>query len=434
MKSKILTALLSVVIAVGLWFYVVTVISPNSDKEFNNIPVGIQGTKVLEERNLMIMSTDVTTVKLHLEGNRVDLNKLSSASITADVDVSKIYEAGTYELRYTTTFGDMPSSAFTVLEKTPGSVKVVVEEKVTKTIPVHIEYTGEVAQNHRAETDEVVLDVESVTITGPKSVIDTIAMARVDVKLDGNKESLNTKLPIILCNANKEPVDAQHVVTNVAEVVLSLRIVGIKEVPLVYEVLDGSGATKDTTKFVLSPATVKISGSDAQLATIDEIKLGTIDLSTILTDTQVKRDIKLPEGTEGVKIDSDVKQATIDVSFPALAIKTVTVSNIQVIGEPVGYKVSLETVSIDIQFRGPKANMEAFTEEDIVVTVDFSGAQEGTAEQVAVITWLDSKVGAINPDAEYVISAKIEKNVVIEPDPTPVITPEQTPEQTPDPA
>ena len=424
MKSKILTALLSVVIAVGLWFYVVTVISPNSDKEFNNIPIGIQGTKVLEERNLMIMSTDVSTVKLHLEGNRVDLNKLSSANITADVDASKIYEAGTYELRYTTTFGDMPSSAFTVLEKTPGSVTVVVEEKVTKTIPVHIEYTGEVAENHRAEKDEVVLDVENVTITGPKSVIDTIAMARINVELNGNKESLNTKLPIFLCDANKEPVDAQHVVTNVAEVVLSLRVVGIKEVPLVYEVLDGSGATKDTTKIVLSHATVKISGSDAQLAKIDKLDLGTIDLSTILTDTQVKRDIKLPEGIEGVKIDSDVKQATIDVSFPDLATKTVTVSNIQVVGEPVGYKVNLETPFIEIQFRGPKANMENFTEEDIVVTVDFSGAQEGTAEQVAVITWLDPKVGAINPDAEYVITATIEKNVVAEPEHTPVVTPD----------
>ena len=90
MKSKIVTALISLAIAILVWLYVVTVISPNSSKYFYNFEVGIQGSKLLEEQDLVIMSADISTVTLHLEGNRIDLNKLSSANIIVDVDVSKI--------------------------------------------------------------------------------------------------------------------------------------------------------------------------------------------------------------------------------------------------------------------------------------------------------------------------------------------------------
>jgi hypothetical protein len=120
MKSKLVTALISALIALAVWVYVVTVVSPNSDKHFYNVPVVAQGEALLTERGLMITHTDVTTTDLHLEGSRIDLNKLSSSNITATMDVSKIYEAGVHNLTYTTTFpGDVPSSAFTVLSKIP---------------------------------------------------------------------------------------------------------------------------------------------------------------------------------------------------------------------------------------------------------------------------------------------------------------------------
>ena len=39
MNNKFLTALLSIAIAIGLWFYVVTVVKPESTDTYYNIPV-----------------------------------------------------------------------------------------------------------------------------------------------------------------------------------------------------------------------------------------------------------------------------------------------------------------------------------------------------------------------------------------------------------
>ena len=55
-NNKILTALLSLAIAIGLWFYVVTVVKPESTNTYYNIPVVLEGENILlNNRNLMIV-------------------------------------------------------------------------------------------------------------------------------------------------------------------------------------------------------------------------------------------------------------------------------------------------------------------------------------------------------------------------------------------
>ena len=112
MKKKILTALLSLMISFGLWLYVITVVSPNSTNIFYNIPVILNGESVLTERELMITSVPSKEVTLKLEGNRSDLIKLDRSNIDIVVDLTKIYTAGTYRLRFDVGYpGDVRSDA-----------------------------------------------------------------------------------------------------------------------------------------------------------------------------------------------------------------------------------------------------------------------------------------------------------------------------------
>ena len=66
MKSKLLTLLLSVTIAFGLWLYVVTVVDPESESPYYDVPVVFDGLSVLSDRNLMIISGNTATVDLRL--------------------------------------------------------------------------------------------------------------------------------------------------------------------------------------------------------------------------------------------------------------------------------------------------------------------------------------------------------------------------------
>ena len=109
-RNKFVSALLSFVIALGLWLYVVTNVSVEYDTTFHDIPVQFEGETALEERELMITSGTDATIDLRLYGARTNLNKLNPSNITIKVDLSRIYDAGTHEVEYDIIYpGDVPA-------------------------------------------------------------------------------------------------------------------------------------------------------------------------------------------------------------------------------------------------------------------------------------------------------------------------------------
>lgn len=398
MKNKLVTALISAVIAFAVWVYVVTVISPNSDKNFYNIPVVTQGEALLLERGLMITDTDTSTTNLHLEGNRIDLNKLNSSNITVTMDVSKIYEAGTHELTYAVTF---PGNTITVLNKRPGTIKVVVEDRISKTVPVEIRYNGALAEDFVADKENIELNVEEITVAGPKSVVNQITAAVITLDLEGRSESISDNFTYTLCDAEGKPVDAKLIVTNVAEVNLTLRIMRVKEIALTLNVVEGGGATAQTSVITIDPPTIRISGSDVLLEGLESLELGTIDLREMPGDTELTFPIKLPEG---ITNETGVAEATVNVSFPKLATKTMTVKNITAANVPQGFRVDLITRVLEIQVRGPEAKIEKLTPDAVAVTVDFTNVEAGTVKLKAQIDCGDPEIGAVG---SYTVSATV---------------------------
>ena len=61
MKNKFLSALISILAALLLWAYVITVESPGSTNTVHNIPVVFEGETLLRERGLIITSDTVLT-------------------------------------------------------------------------------------------------------------------------------------------------------------------------------------------------------------------------------------------------------------------------------------------------------------------------------------------------------------------------------------
>ena len=376
-KNRVLSALLAISVAFVLWVYVITVVSPNSEGTFHNIPVVLQGEPMLESYGLMNVTEHVPTVTLRLSGNRSDLNKINPSNITLVADLSKVYEAGTANLRYSISYpGDVPSGAFKVESQYPGTITIEVERKIKKEVPVNIRYVGELSEDFIVDMENKILDYNTVTVSGPESVIDQITQAVIDVDLEGKTVSFSDNYRYSLCNDQGEPVDAQKVETNVAQVNLTLYIERVKELPLVLTVVDGGGATEETSEIKIEPKTIKVSGSDLVMENLTELNLGTINLEELLEDTELSFAIMLPEGVKFM--DPDVQTAAVSLKFPNLATRTLTVSAIQAVNVPEGMDVEFLTKSLNITVRGEKDLIKNLVTADIVVTVDFTDAQLGS--------------------------------------------------------
>lgn len=403
MKSKLLTALLSAVIALALWVYVVTVVSPNSDRQYQNVAVTLQGETMLQERGLMIVSRDMPSVSLHLEGNRTDLDKLNSSNITLTADVSKIYDPGTHNLRFSPSYpGDVASGAISVLSQNPVAITIEVEERISKPVPVSIRYDGTLQESFMADKENIQLDFENVNVTGPKSVIDQIAMAQITVDLSDQVESISQQYEYTLCNEAGEPVDAQLVTTDVEAVTLTLRIVRVKRIKLKFNIVSGGGATPENTQITVeSGYELQVSGSDNLLEGLETLEVGTIDLGMLEADEVLTFPIKLPEG---VTNETGVSEVKVTVKLPELETQTVTVTNFETINVPEGLEAELITQALEIKLRGPKGVVESMTASDVVVSVDFANAQSGTIKVKAEASSSIPEVGAVG---SYTVSATL---------------------------
>jgi len=386
-KSKIWQIALSLVIAFALWAYVITTVNPESEETFYDIPVSYQND-VLEERGLMIVS-EKPTVTLRLKGNRSDLNELNASNITILVNLAAIQAPGTQMVKYDVSYpANLPSNAFETLSQTPNLLLLKVENKIKKAVPIELDYMSTNApEGYIADKENPVMDTAVVEVSGPQSSVDLIEKAVIQVDLSQQTESVVGAFSYMLCNAENEPVDAQMVTTNLEEVNLSIKIQRMKEVPLVLNVEDGGGATKDTCKIELNreTETIWVAGSENLLRDLTAVELGTVNLADLREETNTMTfDIVLPEGVTNVTGEN---QVTVTISFPELGSKKLAINKVQYVatGVPVDADVVWISEVVEVELRGPRDLIKNLTEKDVTLTVDFSGEELGSVSKMPKI-------------------------------------------------
>lgn len=405
MKRKVIYALLSVLIAVGLWMYVVTVVNPEYEDTFYNIPLVLDNEDILLDRGLMLVTDEIPKVTLRLSGNRTDMIKLNSSNITLKADLSKIYSAGEQSLSYDIVYpGDVPNNAFKILSRTPQQVTLSISEWKSKDVDVQVSFNGAVPEQFIAFKDKATLDVEKITVTGPSAVIDRIAMAKITVDLEGKTDTINQKYSYTLCDAEENPVDTTYVKTNVDEVLYTLRIQRWKDIELRLDVVDGGGLKQSDCAISITPSTIRVSGSEKLLETLDYLVLGRVELGKLETDLQTSYDIVLPEGITNLS-EQSVAQVTIDIP-DHLAVQEVPVKNFQY-HTPANRNVRIITLEMSVKIRGPLELVATATEQDLVVQVDFSNAEVGTNTYKAMVLVGPRLINQVGVIGSYEITAEV---------------------------
>ena len=379
-RNKLYSALLSMVVAFGLWLYVTNNVSIEDDNTFYNVPVVMEGEAVLNEQNLMVTSVSSSTVSVHLSGARSELSKLDSSKLAAKVDLSQIEEPGEkIPLGYTLSFpSDVSQSSFTVGNKNPGAIFVSVDYRRVTEVPVVIKWTGTRSEDYIYDTENAVLDNNKVTISGPAAVVDTIDHASVEIDLTEQVKSISQSYRYTLCDAEGNPVDAEQITTNLEEVRLEMQIQKIRELQLVADVIYGGGANESNTTVTISPETIRVSGGEAVLAELgDTLTICTVNLADLeKNSTEQKYTITLPEG---VTNQTGVSEVTVSIRLSGLKTKEFTIDRFEAVNVPEGMEAEIINANLTVKVRGPEAEIAALTEQNIRAVVDFSNAEAGTA-------------------------------------------------------
>lgn len=429
MTKKILTIALSVVLALALWFYVVMFIGPEYQDTFRDIPVTFVGEP---SSDLMIRNMEGHKVTLDLSGNRSDLNKLSASNITVTVDLSTVTEAGNRAYRYDVSFpGNVAKNAVIVQRQEPAGIILEVDRVMEKPVDISVVYDGPLPENYVKTPDP---ELEPVRIKGPENIINQIEYAKVIIQSDTvPTDDITGSFEYRFYDKNDEEVDASGITPGQEDRTVSVTypIRVTKEVLLGVDIKYGGGATEENTSYVIEPATITVSGKQAELKDLNVLMLGEIDLSTMNENEIIHFSIeeKLKEISPNIKNASGDPEATVSVAFPDLTIKDFHVTQFQAINQPEGMVCSIRSNGMKVTVRGSKSVVEAMASSDITIIVDFTGVALGSQylEVTAVIKNNPVDVGVYRiPDDVLVLvedAAVVAAREAAEAAKNPIITP-----------
>jgi YbbR domain-containing protein len=364
----------------------------------------------------MITSDSALKITLRLKGNRSHLNNLNESNINIIADLSRIYDTGTQSLDYSISYpGNVPESAVTVMDKSLEYITLNVERRLEKQLEVVPIYDGTVPEGYLADKSNAVLNHETITVTGPASVVNQLDHARIYVDIEGLSTTLDAEFVYTLCDKDGEPVQVPNVnllVAQPAMVNLVLPIQQIKELVLALDVTYGGGVTAENCNITIDPATILVSGSAESLAELgDVLIIGTVDLSKQNVEPEQTFDIILPPGVTNHTMVGVENVATVTINFPDLKTATFTVTNIVPANVPDGLEFELVTKQFSVTLRGPKALIEAIDPSTITATLDVSDAKLGELIGGKPVVKLGAgfeAVGVLNVDSIQIMYRLIE--------------------------
>ena len=281
---------LCLVISFGIWMYVVSVENDNYEHTFENVAVQLEGVNELKnDRHLSILSGYDTTINITVVGSRRDILQYTSEDIYAYVNLDGIVKADRHALDVIV---DLPDN-MKMVSSNPAKVNVFVDETVSipfdiEVVPLYSLPDGYIL--HQAEPS-----VETVTVTGPKTILEEIAAARVTYDIGTVTNTVTFISTIDLVNADGEKVENPYIKTDVSVVTVTIPVTMQKTLFLVAE-YQADDQENFNYKIEFTPATIEVVGDPKILATMSEIKIDVGNVTKSKGGSTNK--IELPEGVE----------------------------------------------------------------------------------------------------------------------------------------
>ncbi|MCI8331409.1 MAG: hypothetical protein HFE78_01080 [Clostridiales bacterium] len=314
MTAKIIPVLLSVLCALSLWLYVMSVESPLDSDTFYDVKVELRNETVLQKNSLSVFSGQNASVNVTVTGKKSLLNRLGSKDLVAYVDVGNITEAGEYGLDIKLD----PVDGVTLSGLSVNKVTVFVESMVTKYVPIDAEiiYTGGVTSGfgYSMGTPSILAtssmpEITTTAISGPSSLVNNVDRARVTpIELGSISSSVTYNAVLQMVDANGQVYTSPYITIANPNVTVYFPVVTEKEVEVVPE-FTGS-FDKEEYSYSVTPAKVKIRGEEAALSTADHI---TFIVDGKDADLVGSKTYDLTVDNEKIEIADGTEQVTLTV-------------------------------------------------------------------------------------------------------------------------
>jgi YbbR domain-containing protein len=361
-------------IALATLLYGGLVVSQNTDAFPGSVQIGIENPPsdaiVLSQLGSVNRIRYVAPPDL---GLRID-----SSSFKAFVDLAGVVPTG--EPISLDVSVEAVNKSVQVLDFEPKKIIVTVDRKGTKTVPVRVQL-GPVPTG--LDVGDPALDTQSVTVSGPQSIVDNVTEAQAPVTIDASGIDIDELVSLVAVDDkgtelgvdSRIEIDPPRVRVQV-QVFTDRRS---KALPVTPNVVGTPAAGFEVASIEVDPPVVSVQGDANDLAPLDRADTQPVSISG--ASSAVTQDVafELPAGVQA--LDTKVVKVTVKLR-PVTGTRTFE-AGLVVVGAQPDRNYALSTDRVLVTIGGSIAELDRLSGTSIVLAVDVSGLETGTHDVTA---------------------------------------------------
>lgn len=287
--------LISFIVAILLWVYIIAVIDPSVDVTVKDIPIRYTNQDVIEEKGLCLVNDSKTTVELKIRGSRKRLANVDNKNIYATVDLSNISKTGNFSLPIAIS---IPYEYNEIVSKNPYNASINIDKIITAEKDVKVVTVGNTGNGYIAGTPTV--SVKKVMLRGAASIIEKIGSVGAKLDFDDRIATINDVVkPVFLDQSGKQFNDSNIaydlVSMDVEKVQVECPVYKLKTVPVSVE--KSINGNLENYKVSVQQSNITIYAEDEVLAEVEKLETKPLNLAEINDDNNtIVVELIIPDG------------------------------------------------------------------------------------------------------------------------------------------
>ena len=422
-KHDLAHKLIAILMAIALWFIVVA----NNDDltrtyTIANIPITYTNEDTLEsDYGLRLIEGQDQMVTVKVTGPYASLYSLTTNDIQVRVNLANFQKPGTYTINTSSqsTNCTLIVNSSSVRESeisTPNSFQIVIDEVITKEVPVTIQVDGTPSTGYMYDDPEG--EQDSVSVTGPKTVVNQIRKATAVVPAEdstGLTKTTSVLASFTFLDEKNQPVDQTHLTSEPNDYSVTIPVYAVAKLPLTINLISSDTVDKNSDKATIDPQEIAVYGEEEVISKLTAISLGDLQLSTVSLDEDdpITIPIELPAGVTRVQGEATSAKVTIQAVGMSTREMPVTRITLQNSGSDPNLTATLRTTSVNIRIQAETAALANLTADAFHVIAVFNADELGPGihevpieVQCEQLESSNSSFTLLNPDEKVTIEIK----------------------------
>ncbi|MDO4616823.1 MAG: CdaR family protein [Lachnospiraceae bacterium] len=381
--------ILSALIAIVIWYQVVNYDDPQETASYTVQVEVTNDSYIANGKRTFSIGEDYTNVVVYIRTNRSVLRKLQASNVVVTADLTQIVDITTdpVYVPLQVSCAGVNQDDITLSRTT---IPIYIEDIASEKFAVVVDQGDSVpAQNY--EVGKLVPDTESVTITGPESVIEKIGTVKATIDVSGMTEDGKVTADLSLLDKEQNELSS----STLASLTFDGGVPSIDVAVTLWEKLSGvrvvseySGSPAEgyqVTEVAVLPSETAVVGSSealAELAAADNtitIPGSMVSAAAAAADVDVTVELSdlLPDDCRLASSSSETVQVSLTILPDDSQEYLLDVDDVNVKGLDSNYTISYDSTTIAVRVKRSDSSKEDLKLSDISLSIDVSDKTAG---------------------------------------------------------